>query len=169
MTITFRCMHCHKVVKAPDAAAGRRGKCPYCQQSNYIPAPVSEDEILDLAPEDEEYERHRREEVERLLAKERELLAEGAAEVAESRPPLEHREDLASEDLHHFVVNYCLDMANAKLERAAVHVKKLKEFRGAGVQAVDDFLMGTALEPALGKIPPRVLQGFLKQLRQQLR
>ena len=73
MSITFQCEHCHKEVKAPDTAAGKRGKCPHCQQSCYIPAPVSDDELYDIAPLDEEGERKREEELRRIREQEKEL------------------------------------------------------------------------------------------------
>jgi len=165
MSIKFTCEHCRKQVKASDSAAGKRGKCPYCGQTSYIPAPVSEGDVLPLAPVDEGEERRRQEEIKRLREKERDLIAEtgGPAPV-----PLEFREDLTSEDLHHFVVNYCLDMARGKLDRAAVHAAKLKEFGDLGRQAVEDFLTGGASEPALKEIPKPVLEGFLKQMQQEV-
>ena len=166
MSITFRCEHCGKDVKAPDSAGGKRGKCPHCRQSNYIPAPVSDDEVLDLAPEDEDYERHRSEEIQALRRRERDLLAENAD--VESAPPLEQRENLAGEDLHHFVVNYCLDMAASNLERAATHVERLRSFGPVGRQAVEDFRKGKAAEPALKAIPKALIDGFLIQLADKL-
>jgi len=161
MTITFRCEHCHKEVDAPDSAAGKRGKCPFCQQTTYIPLPVSEDEVLDLAPVDEEEERRRQEEIEALRQQERDLIAEIGGEAA---VPLEHREDLAPEDLYHFVVNYCLDMASGKLDRARVDATRLGEFGSLGREAVRDFQNQRVTEPALDQIPEPVLRGFLKQL-----
>ena len=76
MTITFRCEHCHKEVKAPDSAGGKRGKCPHCGQTSYIPSPVSEEDVLPLAPLDSAEERQRRKEIQALLEQERELRAE---------------------------------------------------------------------------------------------
>jgi phage FluMu protein Com len=166
VTISFACEHCGKRVEAPDSAGGKRGKCPYCHQSNYIPSPVAEEEVLDLAPVDEQAEQRRREEVRRLMAAERDALLEDKAPPP--APPLEQREQVSSADLHHFVVNYCLDMAGSKLERAQTHVKRLRRFGPTAVQAVDDFLSGRALEPALDSVPRRLLEGFLKQLRDQL-
>ena len=165
MTITFQCEHCRKEVKAPEAAAGKRGKCPYCGQSNYIPAPVSEDDILPLAPVDEAEERRRQERIRALLDQEKQLISESGGEPF---VPLEHRGDLTPEDLHHFVVNYCLDMAGSRLQRAEAHVAKLKQFPGLAQQAVADFVSKKATEPALDSIPARVLQGFLTQLREKL-
>lgn len=166
MSITFRCEHCGKDVQAPDAAAGKRGKCPFCGQSNYIPAPVAEEDLLPLAPVDEEEERKRAQEIRRLRDQDRELIAEtgGQPDV-----PLEHRKDMTPEDLYHLVVNYCLDLANSNLERARTHVAKLRQFRLMAQQAVNDFLAGKASEQALSRIPPRVLQGFLARLRDELK
>ena len=165
MTISFECEHCRKEVKAPDDAAGKRGKCPYCGMSNYIPAPVSDDDLIPLAEEDPEEERRRKEEIHSLMQMDRAVLAEGGGEPS---IPLEHREDLKAGDLYHFIVNYCLDMAAGKLDRAKIQVEKLKPFGYTGKLAVDDFLSGNALEPALDTIPSRVLQGFLRQLKDQL-
>jgi len=165
MAITFRCQRCHKQISAPDSAGGKRGKCPYCGHSTYIPAPVSDEDVLDLAPIDEEAERERQATVARLRARERELIAEtGGAEPV----PLEHRDDLSSADLYHFVVNYCLDMAAGNLDRAATHAAELKKFEKPGIEAVKDFQSGGVSEPALGGIPAPVVQGFLKQLAEEL-
>ncbi len=166
MGIKFRCEHCGKEVTAPDSAAGRRGKCPYCKQSNYIASPQAAEEDIPLAPIDEREEKELEEKSKSLLQQEKELLAEsGKGE----QTPLEHKEDLGPEDLHHFVVNYCLDMAASNLERAETHVEKLKKFGHTGVQAVDDFANEKVEEPALKKIPDKVLKGFLNRLREELK
>ena len=44
MPITFRCEGCQKDVTAPDAAAGKRGRCPFCGHLNAIPHLVDEDD-----------------------------------------------------------------------------------------------------------------------------
>ena len=164
MPIQFTCGRCHRELSAPDNAGGKRGKCPHCGHSNYVPlpkAPEADDDIPLVEVDEEEERRVERE----LLEAERDLLAESRRG---EDVPLEHRDDLTPEDLHHFVVNYCLDMAAGNLERAARHVQKLKTFRGLGREAVADFLGGKVSEPAMGNIPPPVVQGFLRQLREQL-
>ena len=67
------------------------------------------------------------------------------------------------------VVNYCLDMMQGDLERAETQAIQLKRFGPASLQAIDDFLGGRTLEPALDVIPVKVLQGFLKNLLGDLR
>lgn len=166
MSITFRCEHCHQDVKAPDSAGGKRGKCPYCQKSSYIPAPVAQDDLLDLAPVDEEDERRQQAEAQALWQQDLALL--DSSDGAPASPPLEQREDLTPEDLHHFAINYCLDMANSNLDRAPAHVAKLKQFGSLGSQAVDDLLADEMLAPALSSLPEPLVRGFLKQLREEL-
>ncbi len=161
MSIRFRCQHCHKTVKAPESSAGQRGKCPYCGLSSYIPAPVSEDELIPLAPEDEDYERRRKEEAMRLIEQDPAVVAGGEGE----EPPLEQRDDVDSEDIQHLVVNYCLDMADGNLDRAKQHASRLRQWPSAAGRAVDDLLNKKTLEPALDRIPDKVLAGFLRELK----
>ncbi|NLF31531.1 MAG: hypothetical protein GX591_11680 [Planctomycetes bacterium] len=169
MTIRFHCEHCRRTVEAPDSAGGRRGKCPYCEGSNYIPTPGDEEEIA-LTPLDESTERLRRQEVRDLLEAERDLLSE-TSHGANPSPRLSERDpsEVKSEDLHHIVVNYALDMTLGDLERAGTHVQTLRKYGSVGRQAVDDFLSGRKLEPALDKVPVKVLQGFLRNLLGELR
>jgi len=162
MSVKFQCEHCGKQIKAPDEAGGRRGKCPYCKQSCYIPAPVSDEELLDLAPEDEDLNRKGEAERQALAEEEHALLAEAAGEGS---TPLDQRDDLTPEDLYHFVVNYCLDMFNGKLEQAEVQIQELQKFSSMGISAVEDFINDKAQEEALGAVPEPVLKGFLKELR----
>lgn len=169
MTIRFHCDHCGRMVEAPDSAGGQRGKCPYCHNSNYVPAPPDQVEEIDLAPLDEEDEKRRQREVADLLEAERELRMESAP-VEDSPRLTEHDPDeVKAADLHHLVVNYCLDMAAGNLERAETHVQKLRGYPSINREAVDDFLSGRTLEPTLDAIPVKVLQGFLKNLLGELR
>jgi phage FluMu protein Com len=170
MSITFRCHACHKDVTAPDAAAGRRGKCPFCGQMNDVPLPPTrqeeDEDLIPLAPLDEEEEQQAQRERRALYEQELALLDEGGAE---STPiPLDQRDDLQTEELYHFVVNFCLEMADGKLAQAQQQALHLKRYAPLGIQAVDDFLTGSATEPALGRIPRPVLQAFLKDLRDRV-
>jgi phage FluMu protein Com len=162
MALTFKCEHCHKKISAPESVGGKRGKCPFCKESTYIPMPVDEEEILDLAPIDEAEERERQRLVAELRAQERELIANTGG--CDDTLPLSERDNLAPEDLHHFVINYCIDMANGDLERAKKHVAELRQFRRLGLEAVKYFQIIQGDEPALSKIPQPVVQGFLDDL-----
>jgi phage FluMu protein Com len=167
MPITFRCQACRKDVTAPDAAAGRRGKCPFCGQMNDVPLPPpkpeEDEDLIPLAPVDEEEEQQAQREQRALYEEQLSLLDEVGTETAPA--PLDQREDLQTEELHHFVVNFCLEMSEGKLAQAQQQAMQLKRYAPLGIQAVDDFLTGKATEPALARIPRPVLQAFLKDLR----
>lgn len=167
MAISFNCEHCGKRIQGDDTLGGKRGKCPYCKGSNYIPAPVREDELLPLAPEHDGQDEPHRQELAQLRRQEEALLSElGPADAAPV--PLEQNENPTPEDLHHLVVNYCLDVFNGKLVRAALHVQQMRKLKRIAAQAVDDFADGKAKEPALEAIPPKLRQGFLAQLKKEL-
>jgi len=167
MAISFRCQHCVKKVEAPDSAGGKWGRCPYCKQANYIPMPVSDDELLELAPDEDEQKGNQG--AGTLTPEEQALIAEmGHTAPVTSSIPLEHRKDVKPSDIYHIVVNYCLAMADGKLEQAQMYADELENFHDVAIQAVDDFISGKAIEPALDKIPTKVLQGFLNQLRKFL-
>ena len=150
MAIRLQCERCGREVQAPDSDGGKRGKCPYCGHSNYIPAGLDGEAPLPLMPVDEQEERARQAEVEALRNQERELLAESGP------------------DAHALVVDYCLDMAASRLDQCRSHLAELKELGRGGVEAVEDFLTQNKIEPALGTVPEQVLQGFLKKLRAEL-
>jgi phage FluMu protein Com len=167
MPIKFHCEYCGNLVEAPDDAGGKRGKCPHCQRSNFIPAPEGQ-EPLELAPLNEEDERRRQREVERAMAADRELLAETQREEVSPRLSQKDPEEVSAVDLHHMVVNYCLDMVAGQLQRAPEHAEQLSQYGDKGRQAVLDFISGKVLEPALDRSPLRVLQGYLKELQKLL-
>ncbi|HET6428510.1 MAG TPA: hypothetical protein VM389_09245 [Phycisphaerae bacterium] len=168
MTISFNCEHCGKKVQAPDSAGGRRGKCPFCKLECYIPAPIGDEEVYDLVAPDAGEEARARAEAEALRQQEMDLLSATGAREAGRPVPFEDRRNLKPEDLYHLVVNYCLDMSGSNIERAETHVDKLAPVRRTACVAVDDFLAGKVIEPALDKIPTKLLQGFLQQLKKKL-
>ena len=187
MPIKFECTECHKIVTAPDAAGGKRGKCPFCGNLVDIPAastaaavppppppppppPAAEeddDDLIPFAEIDEDEERKLAQERKALYAQEQGLL--DAMAPSEDSVPVEQREDLSSEDLHHFVVNYLMDMFEGNLTRAGMHADKLRSLGFAGIGAVDDFLEGKADEPALGHIPAPIREGFLRELKARVK
>jgi hypothetical protein len=174
MPIKFECTECHKIVTAPDAAGGKRGKCPFCGRLVDIPLPPpppepqeDDPDLIPLAPIDEDEERKFASERKALYAQEQGLLE--AMSPSEDSVPLEQREDLSSEDLHHFVVNYLLDMFDGNLARAGTQADKLRSLGFAGIGAVDDFLEGKADEPALGHIPAPIREGFLRELKARVK
>ena len=166
MAITFNCSGCGKEVRAPDDDAGKRGKCPFCGHASYIPTPVGDNDVLPLVPLDEEEERRRQQEIRKLMEKEHALLRETGKETPVASP---EGQDPTPNDLQQFVINYCLDLANSKLDRLEVHVAQLRRHRHNALETVDAALKAKVVEPALKDIPPRVRKGFLLQLRDSLK
>lgn len=166
MSITFQCEHCHKEIKAPDEAGGKRGKCPFCQQSTYIPSPVREEDLLPLAPLSEEEEQAEKARIQALYAQERDLIAQSGGRPA---PPLEHREDLSAADLHHFVINFCLEMARDNVANADAEAAKLRKFGPLGLKALEELASGKVHEPALDALGRRPRELYLSTLRSRLK
>ncbi len=161
MTIRFLCQHCHRYSDLPDSAGGKRGDCPLCGQSAYVAGKVDENEILDIAPIDMEEERRTAAVEDLHKSREQDLMKACKTEVP---IPLEHRDSLEVEDLHHFVVNYCLDMTDGKRQRAQLHVTSLRKFGPLGLQAVRDFQSHKVDEPALKRMSQILLDRMLVDL-----
>lgn len=123
------------------------------------------DDIIPLAPLDEQDEILRREEIAHSMELQRDIISETGGPLP---IPLEHREDLTSEDLEHFVVNYCLDKINGQSARLGIHVDKLRQFPSLARQAIENFQTGRSQEQALAKIPQASLARFLAELADRL-
>jgi hypothetical protein len=172
MPIKFECEDCHKIINAPDTAGGKRGKCPSCGKLVDIPLPPppaeeEDPDLIPLAPIDEEEERRLARERKALYAQEKSLL--DAMAPSPDDVPLDQREQVDAEDLHHFVVNYLLDMFDGNLARAQMHAEKLHSFGIKGSDAVDDFVVGKADEIVLKRIPMPIRQGFLRELKERVK
>lgn len=130
------------------------------------PDPNQEDDLIPLAPLNEEQEAQRQQLEQQL----RELGADLIAETGGPPPiPLEHREHLSPEDLEHFVVNYCLDAVQGRRERLILHAARLVQFEHLGLEAIRRFQQGLVEEPALREIPAPTLRALLKDLEKKVR
>jgi phage FluMu protein Com len=175
MSIEFHCDHCSKLIRAPQEAAGHRGKCPYCQQSVYIPTPTQEIEEIPLAPVDtgEERERQRLERESRQA--EREILADKRPPMDRAGPsagPVESAmpADIPSgDDVEEMVIDYLLLMRNSELVQAESVLADLRKAKAEALQVINRLAADAVPPQALAGVPPGVYQGFLKNLRAQLR
>jgi hypothetical protein len=170
MAIEFHCEFCGKLVRAPEEAAGKHGKCPGCQQSVYIPMPVEQVETLEIAPldetEEQERERLRREsqELDQSLLHETDTPAGvdigsppavGAAAFIE--PPL---------DMHTLVIEYAEAMASGDLARAEEIAADIRTDLHAAQDVIQQIMSDEIPPDRLANIPRPVLTGFFRQLRE---
>ncbi len=169
MSIDLHCPGCQKLIRAPDKAGGRHGKCPYCARKVYIPMPESEVEVLGVAEPDEDEAKQ-----EELLRRESVAYAAGVAHAEGQIPATDDEEfggdaprhpetpgeviDVASE-----VETFLAAMRDSKLDQADAAVAQLKR----SAQRAKDYIenaMVDELPPQIDGVPPPVIKGFLKTL-----
>ena len=170
MSIELHCPQCGKLIRAPNEAGGKHGKCPYCKNKVYVPTPKDEIETIALAPINEDEERHEQE-----LRRES---ARDAASVAGDKSAVPTGDavvggggalplpaDTPGEvvDIGAEVVAFIVALRDAKLDKADKVVETLKR---AGTRARDhvEGMMLDEMPPKVKNVPPPVLKGFLKQL-----
>lgn len=169
--IEFHCEHCGKHVRAPDEHAGKRAKCPSCQQSVFVPGAVGDDDMLKLEPLDTKFVaeqsrliRETRDLQNRLLH-ERETLPEGA--VRHTTPGGGNDLPISAGDVEALVIEYAQRMAAGELEPAQELSREIRKHRQAAEAVLQKLTIDEVPHPALAKIPRPVLMGFFKQLREK--
>jgi hypothetical protein len=166
MSIELHCPKCQKLIRAPDNAGGRRGKCPYCKNSVYIPMPPDEVGEIPLAPIDAEEERRaeelRRESIEYVAEVDHATGPAGDADEP-GPPPGDGEFDDDFVDVPAAVEAFIWAMSDSKLDEAEEAATILKKLRTEASDYVQGLLVDE-LPPAYGDVPPPVVKGFLKTL-----
>ncbi|MBI5863811.1 MAG: hypothetical protein HZB38_04760 [Planctomycetes bacterium] len=183
MPIEIHCNHCGKLVRAPDDAAGKHGKCPTCHQTVYVPTPSDQLDALKLEPIDNDFVRKQKQqqhETSQLAAKvlrdreglgpekpgdraERLSAAEKAAAAAAQRAPAQPAS--ASEVLN-WVVRYAAAVAEGRLSEAEQLESGIRGNMRLAEDAIQRLLVDEIPPAALAKIPRPVLVGIYKKLRE---
>lgn len=169
MAIEFHCNHCGRLIKTGDEHGGKRGKCPSCHNSVYIPTPSDQIEPLDLAPLDEaavqEAERQARaaQELASRLRRDQALPEESRTFQTPSAAPDAPAE--AHVDMEHLVTDYVECMASGDLEEAEELKSQIRRRPREADETIDRILADEMPPAALQDVPRPVLAGFLKQLR----
>jgi hypothetical protein len=174
MSITFHCSFCGKKIETPDNSAGKWGKCPSCHNKLYVPD-LRTDEELKLAPVDESEEERKK----RLMAEtyklEQDILMEKQVpdENAELPDvPLESVKkplsSLSDKELTKHIVIYLRKMADGDLIKAAQHENLVSSYGQQAIKILDRIALTDMLESELANIPPQVLSGFIRTLRNRI-
>ena len=168
MPIEFHCEHCGRLVRAPDDAGGKHGKCPACKQPVYIPTPSDQIEPLELSPVDDDEERERQrllresQEIQRRLLEERDI--PGSAADAPP-PPAGAGVPPPKLDMEALIIDYALAMAAGNLEAAERIAADIRTDMDAAEDMMQRLTADEIPHKRLIDIPRPVLVGFFKQLR----
>lgn len=167
MAIEFHCVHCNHLVKTTDENAGKRGKCPHCHQSVYIPTPSDQIEPLDLVPlsAEEEAEKQQVAEEARRLAEA--LRQERGTPPAESGAghPARPAAGAPAASMETLVIEYVLAMAEGNLNEAEKLRTQIHTDMNRANEIIDRLTIDEMPPRRLARVPRPVLQGFLRQLR----
>ena len=171
MSIELHCPKCGKLIRAPDNAGGKHGRCPYCKESVYVPLPPAEEEEIKLAPLDEDDER-RTEELQRestqyitTVGHEVDDVPDVGDSSAPDPPPVPVPGEVV--DLGAEVEAYLIAMRDSQLDEAEEVVMRLAQ---AGTRARDyvEGLMVDEMPLQIENLPTPLANGFLKTLLSRL-
>jgi hypothetical protein len=166
MAIVFHCEYCGKKIEAADTAGGKWGKCPACHNKLYVPS-MDIGEELKLAPIDEtDVEREHRlmAETHRLtqdILKEREIF-DGPAPLAGAVYQMGDRE------LTQNIIMYLRQMVYGELDEADRTAALISPFSKRAVAIIDRIALSEIPDPKLADIPPQVLAGTIRTLREKI-
>ena len=170
MSIELHCTKCNKLIRAPDDAGGKHGKCPYCSESVYIPMPEDGDGMIGLAPIDEDDER-------RAADLHREAAQYAANLGHETDTPDGPDEPPGSSaapqstggpvDLDVEIETFITAMRDSKLDEAEHAAERLKQTGGRAYRYVEG-LIAEEMPPQIVDVPPPLAKGFLKTLLSRL-
>jgi phage FluMu protein Com len=186
MPIELHCNHCGKLVRAPDDAGGKHGKCPSCHQTVYIPTPPDQLDALALEPVDTEFERTKKrlareaaemaarvlrdreglgpekpgDRAERVAAAERAAASSAAAAAAAPRPTA------TASQVNEWIIRYAVSVAQGDLAQAERLETEIRANMKLAEDAIQRMLVDELPPVALAKIPRPVLVGIFKKLRE---
>ncbi len=161
MPIELHCSKCSKLIRAPDNAGGRYGKCPYCQNKVYVPAPPDQIEEIPLAPVDEEEERREaqaRRESARVAAMIHQATDNPKGGISGGEAGTGAATDFSSE-----VQTYIVAMRDSKLEDAQNVVDRMRKAGKPALLYVEKLAQRDA-PLKIENVPPPLVKGFIKTL-----
>ena len=166
MAILFHCQFCGKEIKAADEAGGKWGKCPSCHNKVYVPSQVSGDD-LKVAPLDQD-----------LMESEKELMAETYKLTQDILQEREVREgpsepsgavyEMSERELKDNVILYLRQMASDELDEAEQTAALISPFTAQAMKIIDQIALSEIPELELADIPPQMLSGAIRVLRNRL-
>lgn len=157
MSIELHCSSCSGKVSAPDHAGGRRGKCPYCGASVYIPMPPDPNEEIGVEPLDEEFVQHVNEMIEESFA----VTAGAGADFGMDDGPGEVL------DCDEEVKLYILSLRDSRLDKAESALDRMKKQKTKAKNHVQAMIADPMQQPYDG-VPAPLMKAFLQKLATEL-
>jgi hypothetical protein len=166
MAIVFHCEYCGKKIEAADNAGGKWGKCPSCHNKLYVPGTAVGEE-LKLAPIDETA----KERAKRLMAETYKLTQDilKEREVPEGPPPLSGAVyDMGDKELKRNIITYLREVVYGELDEAERIAALIAPFRNRAMAIIDRIALSEIPDSELADIPPQVLAGSIRTLREKI-
>lgn len=170
MPIEVHCEKCGTLVRAPDNAGGKKGKCPTCEADVYIPTPSDQLEPLDIEPLDESAEAQRKQlirethELEVAALRDDKPDRSGGGKRPAPTTTSQPAARMSVDETRAAVRKYAVAMATGDLATADALAAKLKASRQHLDGAVSELLNDPMPPDAIANLPRPVLIGFFKQL-----
>ena len=166
MAVPFHCEYCGKKIEAPDAAAGKWGKCPACHNKLHVPD-FGGGEELKLAPINESDEAKEKELMNETHKLRQDILLEKEVPEDSGEVPISSSE-ISDKQLKDNIVNYLRQMSQGQLEQAGKTAGSIASCGQRAVDILDRIALAEIPEPELADIPPQVLSGLIRDLREKL-
>ncbi len=170
--IQITCENCNHVIKAPRKAAGRRGKCPHCHNSVYVPTPADELEEIPLSSSDDEAlaraDRLEKEALDVAAAIRREKDEAPPEAVQSSEPPAAAKPRPPVTDITRSICRYLQALQVSELERAEGIADELKGSARQAKSKIQQMMVDAMRPEEVRGIPDGLYQGFLRKLLEQL-
>jgi uncharacterized protein YbaR (Trm112 family) len=166
MAIVFHCEYCRKKIEAADTAGGKWGKCPACHNKLYVPSQDTGEE-LKLAPINEtDVEREHRLMAETYkltqdILREREI-PDGPA------PPSGAVYQMSDRELTQNIITYLRQMVYGELDEADETAALIAPSGNRAIAIIDRIALSEIPEPGLADIPPQILAGTIRTLREKI-
>jgi hypothetical protein len=152
-------------MEAQDSAAGKWAACPACHKKIYVPSPkTEEDDELTLAPIDETEEEKRKRLLQESYQIAQAILKEKDVPEGDGPPP----PDISDENLTERIVAYLRRMADGELDQAQRIAKGIKPYGLQALAIVDQIALSEMPHKQLADIPPQVLSGMIRALRNEI-
>ncbi len=165
MSISLHCESCKKKIKAPDESGGKWGNCPFCTHRCYIPRPPSpDDEELKLAPvdagEEDQYGQ---------LIRETQTLTQNILQEKELPDEPSADADLSEDEVLKQIIVHLRYVADGNLGMASGPMAKITANKESALALLKKMSRAERPEPELMDIPPKVLEGLIKNLYSKLK